>query len=123
MSQIAEASEGFIYLVSVTGVTGARAEVSNRVEGLVETLKATTDKPVAVGFGVSKPEHVKQLVSLGADGVIVGSAFVRALGESGQPGEARQGAKGCDGKVRRVPAVSRPKHDGNESAFVGNLKK
>lgn len=87
MSQIAEASEGFIYLVSVTGVTGARAEVSNRVEGLVATLKATTDKPVAVGFGVSKPEHVKQLVSLGADGVIVGSAFVRALGESGSAAE------------------------------------
>lgn len=87
MGRIAEASQGFIYLVSVTGVTGARSEVSNRVEGLVKSLKAQTDKPVAVGFGVSKPEQVKQLVSWGADGVIVGSAFVRALGESSSPAE------------------------------------
>jgi hypothetical protein len=59
--------------------------VSGRVEGLVQTLHDVTDKPVAVGFGVSKPEHVQQIVQWGAEGVIVGSALVRALGEAPSP--------------------------------------
>lgn len=48
-------------------------------------LKGVTDKPIAVGFGVSKPEQAAQLASWGADGVIVGSALVRALGEASSP--------------------------------------
>ncbi|KAJ8899465.1 hypothetical protein K2173_018439 [Erythroxylum novogranatense] len=87
MKAIVEASEGFVYLVSSTGVTGARASVSGRVETLLHEIKETTNKPVAVGFGISKPEHVKQVAGWGADGVIVGSAMVKLLGEAKSPEE------------------------------------
>lgn len=84
MKLIAETSQGFVYLVSVTGVTGVRVNVEARVEGLISELKSISGKKsVAVGFGVSKPEHALQLKNWGADGVIVGSALVKALGESG----------------------------------------
>lgn len=79
---IAEQSRGFIYLVSVTGVTGIRSEIQGRVKELLEELKTITDKPVAVGFGVSQPEQAEQLRSWGADGVVVGSAFVKRLASS-----------------------------------------
>jgi tryptophan synthase alpha chain len=75
MKLIAETSQGFVYLVSVTGVTGVRVNVEARVEGLISELKSIS--------GVSKPEHALQLKNWGADGVIVGSALVKALGESG----------------------------------------
>ncbi|GJN10088.1 hypothetical protein PR202_ga28151 [Eleusine coracana subsp. coracana] len=87
MEKIAEASEGFIYLVSTVGVTGARTNVSTKVQSLLEEIKQATEKPVAVGFGVSTPEHVKQIAEWGADGVIVGSAMVRLLGEAASPEE------------------------------------
>eukprot|EP00882_Tetradesmus_deserticola_P025450 GHRQ01027955.1.p3 GENE.GHRQ01027955.1~~GHRQ01027955.1.p3 ORF type:complete len:184 (+),score=99.01 GHRQ01027955.1:1052-1603(+) len=87
MAEIARASQGFVYLVSVTGVTGVQEKVAARVETLVETLHAVTDKSVAVGFGVSKPEHARQIVDWGAEGVICGSALVRALGDAATPEE------------------------------------
>ncbi|CAN1131816.1 Tryptophan synthase alpha chain [Linum perenne] len=90
MKSIVEASEGFIYLVSSIGVTGARASVSNKVQTLLQEIKEATEKPVAVGFGISKPEHVKQVMEWGADGVIVGSAMVRLLGEAKTPEEGLQ---------------------------------
>ncbi|MEM8503797.1 MAG: tryptophan synthase subunit alpha [Cyanobacteria bacterium P01_D01_bin.1] len=76
---IANRSQGFVYLVSVTGVTGIRQEVATRVEGLISDLHSATDKPVCVGFGVSEPSQAKQLKDWGADGVIVGSAIVKKL--------------------------------------------
>ncbi|KAJ9543501.1 hypothetical protein OSB04_023208 [Centaurea solstitialis] len=82
MKLIVEATEGFLYLVSSIGVTGARASVSGKVQSLLKEIKAESNKPVAVGFGISKPEHVKQVVGWGADGVIVGSAMVKILGEA-----------------------------------------
>ncbi|CAN6297454.1 unnamed protein product [Urochloa humidicola] len=87
MKEITEASEGFVYLVSVNGVTGPRANVDTRVESLIQEVKQVSDKPVAVGFGISKPEHVKQIAEWGADGVIIGSAMVRQLGEAASPKE------------------------------------
>lgn len=87
MKAIVEASEGFVYLVSSIGVTGARASVSGKVQGLLQEIKEASSKPVAVGFGISKPEHVKQVAGWGADGVIVGSAMVRLLGEANSPEE------------------------------------
>ena len=83
MRAIADATQGFVYLVSVTGVTGMRGTTETRVEGLIETLRENTDKSIAVGFGVSGPEQAVQIKEWGADGVIVGSALVKALGESG----------------------------------------
>ncbi len=83
---IVEKSQGFVYLVSVTGVTGVRQEIANRVEGLLADLHSATDKPIGVGFGVSEPAQAKQLKLWGADGVIVGSAIVKRLA-SGTPKE------------------------------------
>jgi tryptophan synthase alpha chain len=87
MADIARASQGFVYLVSVTGVTGVQERVQSRVQGLIESLHSVTDKPIAVGFGVSKPEQARQIVEWGAEGVICGSALVRALGEASTPEE------------------------------------
>nr|XP_034931858.1 tryptophan synthase alpha chain-like isoform X1 [Populus alba] len=87
MKAIVEAADGFVYLVSSVGVTGTRASVSDRVQTLLQDIKETTTKPVAVGFGISKPEHVKQVAGWGADGVIVGSAMVKLLGEAKSPEE------------------------------------
>lgn len=78
---IANQAQGFIYLVSVTGVTGMRTEIQGRVKELLDALKQTTDKPVGVGFGVSSPDQARQLKTWGAHGVIVGSAFVKRLNQ------------------------------------------
>lgn len=80
---IAQKSQGFIYLVSVTGVTGVRTEVATRVPGLIQQIRQFTDKPIGVGFGISQPEHARQVVEWGADAVIVGSAIVRRLADQG----------------------------------------
>ncbi|MGI0481822.1 tryptophan synthase subunit alpha [Geminocystis sp. CENA526] len=79
IEQIALNSQGFIYLVSVTGVTGVRSNVEARVEDLISKLKTVTDKPIGVGFGISEPSQALQMKQWGADGVIVGSAFVKKL--------------------------------------------
>ncbi|EFN57960.1 hypothetical protein CHLNCDRAFT_48138 [Chlorella variabilis] len=87
MRAIAESSQGFVYLVSLTGVTGMRGSMESRVEGLIKQLQSVTDKSVCVGFGVSGPEQAQQIKAWGAEGVICGSALVKALGESGSPDE------------------------------------
>jgi tryptophan synthase alpha chain len=76
---IAAQAQGFVYLVSVTGVTGMRQDIQGRVKDLLDSLKQTTDKAIGVGFGVSGPDQATQLHQWGADGVIVGSAFVKRL--------------------------------------------
>jgi tryptophan synthase alpha chain len=78
---IAQQSQGFIYLVSVTGVTGMRSQVATRVEDLLKSLRQTTDKPIGVGFGISEPKHALQVKKWGADAVIVGSAIVKRLAQ------------------------------------------
>ena len=79
INAIAAKSQGFIYLVSVTGVTGVRAEIASEVQDLLSDLHNTTDKPIGVGFGISTAEQAKQIKDWGADAVIVGSAFVKRL--------------------------------------------
>ena len=76
MKLIASKTTGFIYTVSLLGVTGARAELSDTVEGLVGRLKELTGVPVCVGFGISTPEHAAAVAKAGADGVIIGSKIV-----------------------------------------------
>lgn len=71
-------STGFVYVVSRTGVTGEQSQVKSNVEPLVNRLRKYTDKPLAVGFGVSKPEHVAEIGRY-ADGVVVGSAVMRTV--------------------------------------------
>ena len=84
MKKISNNSKGFTYLVSVTGVTGERNKMENRVENLISKLKEITNKPIAVGFGISSPEHVKKVREWGADGVIIGSAFVKRISSSSE---------------------------------------
>ena len=76
MRLIASKTTGFIYTVSLLGVTGSREKLSDTVEGLVGKLKKLTNVPVCVGFGISKAEHAAVVASAGADGVIIGSKIV-----------------------------------------------
>jgi len=78
-NRIAEKTTGFIYTVSLLGVTGARESLSDTVKPLVTRLKELTDVPVCVGFGVSTPRHAKEIASAGADGVIIGSKIVKMI--------------------------------------------
>src|SRR5580658_3877140 len=83
---IAKFSSGFIYLVSRTGVTGERAELSNALPPLINSTRAVSELPVAAGFGISTPEQAGAVAKI-ADGVVVGSAIVRLIeqnaGEAG----------------------------------------
>lgn len=81
MKAIAEKSQGFIYLVSVTGVTGMRSQVESVVKDRLASLRQVTDKPIGIGFGISQPEQARQVQQWGADAVIVGSAFVKRLAD------------------------------------------
>ncbi|MBW7988771.1 MAG: tryptophan synthase subunit alpha [Planctomycetes bacterium] len=76
MQRIASITTGFIYTVSVLGVTGSRDKLSGTVDGLISKLKKLTNVPVCVGFGISKAEHAAAVAQQGADGVIIGSKIV-----------------------------------------------
>jgi tryptophan synthase alpha chain len=76
---IASKTTGFIYTVSLLGVTGSREKISDAVTGLVGKLKKLTSVPVCVGFGISKPEHAATIAKAGADGVIIGSKIVELI--------------------------------------------
>jgi tryptophan synthase alpha chain len=80
---ITERSTGFVYAVSLTGVTGARTSLPPGVLAFLRQVRSVSPVPVAVGFGISKPEHARKLARA-ADGVVVGSALVDALGPDGR---------------------------------------
>jgi tryptophan synthase alpha chain len=79
--RIAESSSGFIYYVSVTGITGERTQLPPELLENVAWLRTQTPLPICIGFGISQPEHVKLLAPV-ADGLIVGSAIVRRIAEA-----------------------------------------
>lgn len=81
--EIAGAAEGFIYLVSSMGVTGARDDIDTDISRMVTQVRGATHIPVAVGFGISTPQQAGQYAAL-ADGIIVGSAIVRIIGQYGK---------------------------------------
>ena len=83
-AMVAARSGGFLYCVSLVGVTGARTSLPASVGRLVRDVKAVSPVPVAVGFGVSTPAHVRAITKAGADGVVVASALVDALGLDGR---------------------------------------
>lgn len=86
LRRIAESSQGYIYYVSLKGVTGARDTLQNDLEASLSRLRGLTTKPIAVGFGISTPAHVSQVAGL-FDGIIVGSAIVdRIERQRGHPG-------------------------------------
>jgi tryptophan synthase alpha chain len=72
-------SSGFLYLVSLLGVTGARENLSDSVGVLISNVRKVSRVPIAVGFGISSPEHVAKIIKSGASGAIVGSAFVNLI--------------------------------------------
>lgn len=81
LGKIVACTSGFLYVVSHFGVTGEREKIEESTIQLIKRIAKQTKKriPIAVGFGVSKPEHVRSIISAGADGVIVGSAFVNII--------------------------------------------
>jgi tryptophan synthase alpha chain len=79
-AQIVKLSTGFIYCIAVAGITGTRAALPTDLAGNVKDLKQRTDKPVCVGFGISKPDQAAAVAAF-ADGVIVGSALVKRVAE------------------------------------------
>jgi tryptophan synthase alpha chain len=87
MEMIARTAKGFIYLVSVTGVTGERKSISEGLSELVARVREHTSVPVCVGFGISTPEQAKEVGKM-ADGVIVGTACVKTIGGSPEPVQA-----------------------------------
>ena len=96
MQKISNHTKGFTYLVSVTGVTGERNKMENRVENLIAKLKEVNTNPIAVGFGISTPEHVNKVREWGADGVIIGSAFVKRISSSSEKDVINHIGKFCN---------------------------
>ncbi len=80
IKMIAEHTTGFLYYASLTGVTGERKQVASDLENKFAEIRQSTDRPVVVGFGVSKTEHVQKMAKV-ADGVVVGSALVKCIAE------------------------------------------
>lgn len=83
IQKIANDATGFIYLVSSLGVTGMRSEIKTDLKSIIEDIRAVTDIPVAVGFGINTPKQASKISSY-ADGVIVGSAIVKIIEEHGE---------------------------------------
>jgi tryptophan synthase alpha chain len=102
MELIASKTTGFIYTVSVLGVTGSRDSLSEAAGELIGRLKKITTVPVCVGFGISKPEHAVSVAQAGADGVIIGSKLVSLIEQN------------LDDKDRMLTAISN---------FLGGIKK
>jgi tryptophan synthase alpha chain len=88
LAAIGARARGFLYTVSVVGTTGERDALAERFAEIVARAKASTEAPVAIGFGISTPQQARQAADAGADGVIVGTRLVRAAGESEDPAAA-----------------------------------
>lgn len=83
---IAKEAKGFIYVVSSMGVTGVRSKITTDIAGMVKEIRAVTDTPCAIGFGISTPEQAAEMAGY-ADGVIVGSAIVKQIEKYGENAE------------------------------------
>jgi tryptophan synthase alpha chain len=105
LSKVTNECSGFIYAASLMGVTGARASVSANAKQLVDRIRSVSDKPVAVGLGVSTKQQAQEVAAF-ADGVIVGSAFIKIVQESGA------GRKG----LKRIKQLAKSLSEGIESA-------
>jgi tryptophan synthase alpha chain len=100
----AERTDGWLYLVSLTGTTGARESLSDQARTLVERARSVTSVPLLVGFGISRPEHAAEAAAL-ADGVVVGTRAVQVAGEEGP-----EGLRDYVGSLRR--AIDTPSAQG-----------
>lgn len=114
IEMIAQKSQGFIYLVSVTGVTGVRSQVQGRVKNLLEQMHQMTDKPISVGFGISDSQQARQITDWGADGVIVGSAFVKRLAQ----GSPKEGLQAIESLCRELKGAIAPLEEKREKTIT-----
>jgi len=105
IKQVAALTTGFLYCVSLTGVTGARTELPRALPAFLEGARAVTSLPVSVGFGVATPEQVQELAPL-ADGVVVGSALVARIAAAGK--HAPRDAAAFVGELRAATLVRVP---------------
>ncbi len=103
---IVKACSGFVYVVSLVGITGERTAISPEIAALLARLRKATDLPLCVGFGVSQPIHVKMLRDH-ADGVIVGSALVKELEKATTPAERELALANVAAKVRVLSGALR----------------
>ncbi|HLC65218.1 MAG TPA: tryptophan synthase subunit alpha [Candidatus Nanoarchaeia archaeon] len=104
LKKILKSARGFIYVVSLLGVTGTRNKVNPAVYKLLKFVRPKTRLPLAVGFGISKPEHVRTILSTGADGVIVGSAIVKIIEKN--LGNKRKMTGGISSYVKKMKAAT-----------------
>jgi tryptophan synthase alpha chain len=102
--KIAAATTGFVYCIALKGVTGARTGLPAELKGQIRGLRKLTDKPLAVGFGVSEPDQARAIAGF-ADGVIIGSQLVKLIGET--PGDPGRRARIRD-YARSMVAAARP---------------
>lgn len=98
-------ARGFVYTVSAHGTTGERPALRPDVASLVDRAKANSPVPVALGFGISTPDHAAQAADAGADGVIVGSRLVRAAAAAADPATAVRDVVGAFSAALRRPAA------------------
>ena len=105
--QILDASSGFVYCVSVAGTTGVRNELPEELTVQLQQLRTSTPLPLAVGFGISGPEHVTRLEGV-ADGVIVGSAIVRRVAEAESSAAAADAVREFSIEMRQAVETVRP---------------
>lgn len=101
LERVSRCSTGFVYAVSRTGVTGTGSTLSESARGLVERIRAHTSTPVCVGFGVSNPEHVREVCQF-ADGAVVGSAVVQLIESSWNGGAGRDQLVGYVRKLKQA---------------------
>ena len=104
--RLARRSGGFVYCVSVTGVTGERTSLPEDVEQMVRRIQRVTSTPVGVGFGIGSPEQAAAIGRF-ADGVVVGSALVRRIEEAASPAAAIESAVGFDASLAEAVRTAR----------------
>ena len=107
IAKIAKEAEGFLYIVSSLGVTGARSEIQTDLKEIVDIVRQNTSIPCAIGFGISTPVQARDMVKL-ADGVIVGSAIVKFLEQYGSDAPEHIGpyVKSMTEAIRAIPVQS-----------------
>lgn len=116
----AKSAGSFCYCVSLTGVTGARGDIPADLKDFVARIRAVTDKNLAVGFGISTPEHVAQVAAL-ADGVVVGSAILNAIDAAGGDGASTAERAGkVQAFVAGLKAGAKKTGNGAPAAGAGN---
>lgn len=101
IKRIASASQGFIYCVSVTGVTGARTSIPEELTEFIKRIRAKTEKPLAVGFGISRPDQAAEVARL-ADGVIIGSALIDMIERAKSEEEQAESARSFMAELRQA---------------------